>query len=485
MKRGKAGGDDDLTIDLIMDAGDFLLIKLAKLYTKCIQEMSIPKAWKNFIMILIHKKGDTKDLKNYRPISLLSVIYKLFTKIIANRINGQLDSNQPREQAGFRSGYSTTDHIHALNQLMEKSIEYNKPLCMAFIDYEKAFDSVKTSAILQALRKQGVEELYVKLFEDIYTDSTATLQLHRNSEKIPIKRGVRQGDTISPKLFTACLEEIFKKLNWENLGIRVNGEYLTDLRFADDIVLISEKGEELQQMIEELHRESRRVGLSMNMKKTKVMFNDHAQKQQINIMNQALEEVNEYVYLGQTISTAPGHEVEIKRRISLGWRAFGKQSDIMKSKIPLSLKKKVFNQLILPVLTYGSETWSLTKAMERKLVSTQRAMERIMMGISLKDRKRATWIREQTKIEDIISTIKKKKMDMAGHVMRRDDNRWTIRLTEWLPRDGKRSKGRQRTRWSDELRKFAGIGWRRLTGDRREWEKTGEAFVLQWTNNGW
>ena len=199
MKRGKAGGDDDLTIDLIMDAGDFLLIKLAKLYTKCIQEMSIPKAWKNFIMILIHKKGDTKDLKNYRPISLLSVIYKLFTKIIANRINGQLDSNQPREQAGFRSGYSTTDHIHALNQLMEKSIEYNKPLCMAFIDYEKAFDSVKTSAILQALRKQGVEELYVKLFEDIYTDSTATLQLHRNSEKIPIKRGVRQGDTISPK----------------------------------------------------------------------------------------------------------------------------------------------------------------------------------------------------------------------------------------------------------------------------------------------
>ena len=82
MKRGKAGGEDDLTIDLIIDAGDFLLIKLAKLYTKCIKEMSIPKAWKHFIMILIHKKGDTKDLKNYRPISLLSVIYKLFTKII-------------------------------------------------------------------------------------------------------------------------------------------------------------------------------------------------------------------------------------------------------------------------------------------------------------------------------------------------------------------------------------------------------------------
>ena len=122
--------------------------------------------------------------------------------------------------------------------------------------------------------------------------------------------------------------------------------------------------------------------------------------------------------------------------------------------------------------------------MERKLISTQRAMERIMMGISLRDRKRATWIREQTKVEDIMSTIKKKKWTWAGHVMRRDDNRWTVRLTEWIPRDGKRNKGRQRIRWVDELRKFAGLGWQRQTRDRQEWKRKREAFVLQWTEHG-
>ena len=106
------------------------------------------------------------------------------------------------------------------------------------------------------------------------------------------------------------------------------------------------------------------------------------------------------------------------------------------------------------------------------------------MGISLRDRKRATWIREQTKVDDILSTIKKKKWTWAGHVMRRDDNRWTVRLTEWIPRDGKRNKGRQRSRWADELRKFAGLGWHRLTGDRREWKRKCEAFVLQWTEHG-
>ena len=484
MKRGKAAGEDGLTIDLIIDGGDFLIIKLADLYTKCLQECSIPTAWKNFIIILIHKKGDIKDLKNYRPISLLSVIYKLFTKIISNRVERQLEFNQPREQAGFRSGYSTTDHIHVLNQLMEKSTEYDKPLCLAFIDYEKAFDSVEISAVMQALRKQGIQETYVRTLEDVYTNSTATIKLHKDSERIPIGKGVRQGDTISPKLFTACLEEVFKNLEWENVGIKIDGEYLNNLRFADDIVLMSESGEELQMMLGDLNRESRKIGLKMNMGKTKVMFNENAVREEIRIMNEPLEIVNEYTYLGQTVSSTPGHETEIKRRISMGWRAFGKQCDILKSKMPLSLKRKIFNQVILPVLTYGSETWSLTKAMERKLVSTQRAMERIMMGITLKDRKRATWIRMQTKVEDILATIKKKKWTWAGHVMRRSDNRWTLRITEWIPRESRRSRGRKRRRWSDEIRKFVGVDWHRRARDRCGWKEMSEAFVLQWTDNG-
>ena len=63
-------------------------------------------------------------------------------------------NTQPREQAGFRSKYSTTDHIHAINQLKEKCREYNIPLCVAFVDYEKAFDSVQTQAILTSLQEQ-------------------------------------------------------------------------------------------------------------------------------------------------------------------------------------------------------------------------------------------------------------------------------------------------------------------------------------------
>ena len=102
------------------------------------------------------KKGNTKYITNYRPICLLSNMYKLFTKIITTRLEKKLDENQPREQAGFRNKYSPTDHIHVINRLKEKCRVYNTPLCVAFVDYEKPFDSVQTQAILSSLQEQGI-----------------------------------------------------------------------------------------------------------------------------------------------------------------------------------------------------------------------------------------------------------------------------------------------------------------------------------------
>ena len=128
------------------------------------------------------------------------------------------------------------------------------------MDYEKAFDSVQTQAILTSLQEQGIEDVYIEILKDIYTDSSVTVHLHKESETIRIKRGVRQGDTISPKLFTATLESIFRRLNWENKGVKIEGEFLSNVRFADDIFLCTETPQELQHMLQELFDESRRVG---------------------------------------------------------------------------------------------------------------------------------------------------------------------------------------------------------------------------------
>ena len=162
----------------------------------------------------------------------------------------------------------TTDHIHAINQLKYKCREYNIPLCVVYVGYEKTFDSVQTQATSTSLQEHGIKYVYIEILKDIYTNSSLTVHQHKESEKIRIKRGVRQGDTISPKLFTATLESIF---NWENKGVNIDGEFLSNLRFADDILLCTETPQERQHMLQELSDKSRRTGLKMNIAKTKVM----------------------------------------------------------------------------------------------------------------------------------------------------------------------------------------------------------------------
>ncbi|PIK54411.1 endonuclease-reverse transcriptase [Apostichopus japonicus] len=323
MKRGKAPGQYNIMMDTLNEAGDAVNKELAKLFTACLHQGKVPQKWKDANMIILHTKGDKRDLKNYRPISLLSNIYKLFTKILTNRLERLLDDNQPREQAGFRRNFSTIDHIHTLNQLKEKCQEFNIPVCVVFVDYEKAFDSVETWAVLEALIEQEINPNYIKVIKDIYTGSTTTVKLHKESNKIPIRKGVRQGDTISPKLFTACLEHIFKDINWEDKGISVNGEKFNHLRFADDIVIIANNFNEMESMLQDLDIASRKRGLKMNMKKTKVMADQSVKHKPIIINGTELEHVSEYIYLGQRFTlTERNQDNEIRRRIKAGWQAF-------------------------------------------------------------------------------------------------------------------------------------------------------------------
>ena len=136
-------------------------------------------------------------MKNYRPSSLLSNVYGVFTKILTLRLTRVLDENQPIEQAGFRLGYYTIDHIHTVNQSKEECEEYQKPLCLAFVDYEKAFDSVESKAILTSLEEQVIDKGYIDALAEIQNGASTVAMLHRESNEIPICKGVRQGDTIS------------------------------------------------------------------------------------------------------------------------------------------------------------------------------------------------------------------------------------------------------------------------------------------------
>lgn len=479
-KLDKAPGPDKITNELLRGTIEELVPILTKIFNRILRLGQVPEQWETSHIILIHKKGQKDDIGNYRPISLMSNIYKIFSKIILNRISNTLDENQPKEQAGFRKNFSTIDHIHSVKQTMEKYNEYNKQLYMAFIDYSKAFDSISHTAIWESLRNQGIPTTYINIIKNIYSNCKARIQLETLGEAFQVKRGVRQGDPMSPKLFSAVLENIFRKLFWDQHGLNIDGQKLNHLRFADDIVLFEEQPGILEKMIQDLNKESEKVGLSMNVNKTKLLTNSN--KYEIKINNQPVEYVEEYIYLGQIISHTDTTTKEIKRRIANGWKRYWSLKEIMKSTdLSISIKRKVFNTCILPCITYGCETWALTKHHRNMLEHCQRAMERSMIGIKKQDKIRNIVIRSKTKVTDILTRIDSLKWRWTGHMLRGTQEKWSSIITHWYPRDGRRNRGRQSKRWEDELKLTAGPKWRRVARDRVQWKLLEEAFAKRHT----
>ena len=151
------------------------------------------------------------------------------------------------------------------------------------------------------------------------------LQCCTESNESPIRKGVRQGDTISPNLFTATLEDLFCNCDWSNRGVSINGNKLSNLRFADDVTIIAHGLEEREISLNELSVASMQHGLRINMAKTKVFRNKHVTQRPVIVEGSVIKEVESYIYLGQRVQLAETDmENEINRRV-------GKVSMSMKS----------------------------------------------------------------------------------------------------------------------------------------------------------
>jgi len=261
LKPNKCPGPDQIKNEWLKACAEPIAKVIVSIFNEILTENVIPEQWCESEIILLFKKGDKKKMENYRPITLNSNICKVFMKVIKNRIYGQLDSFQPKEQAGFRKNFSTLDHIITINQVLEKTSEFKIETHLLFIDFRKVFDTVSHKFLWEALRAQGVEAQIISILEKIYGNSKAYVRLDKCGPPFPIERGVKQGDPLSPNLFNCILQEVFKNLDWEGKGIKIHGNHLTNLRFADDIVLLSNSTEELQKMGEELLSECKKAGL--------------------------------------------------------------------------------------------------------------------------------------------------------------------------------------------------------------------------------
>uniref|UniRef100_A0A1I7Y6G3 Reverse transcriptase domain-containing protein n=1 Tax=Steinernema glaseri TaxID=37863 RepID=A0A1I7Y6G3_9BILA len=223
----------------------------------------------------------------------------------------------------------------------------------------------------------------------IYAQGSSAVRIDNLLAAFDVQRGVRQGDSLSPLLFITTLQYALHGIDWKDYGIKINGSLISYLAYADDIVLLSRSTAEAQLMVTALCKETEKIGLKINVKKSKWMVQSRPPNpdKELLIHNEPIDLVSSFKYLGQTLAWPRNHTKEISQRISAGWGVYAKYKDFLSSRrVPIEMKKKLVELCVKPAILYGCETWSLTKSAWIRIRSAQRRMERRMLGLRLLDK---------------------------------------------------------------------------------------------------
>ena len=185
-------------------------------------------------------------------------------------MNGELPDVQPR----FRKGRRTRDQFANICWIIEKAREFQKNFYFCFIDYAKAFDCVDHNKLWKILREMGIPDHLICLLRNLYAGEEATVRTgHGTTDWFQIWKGVHQGCILSPSLFNLYAEYLMRNagLKKAQAGIKIAGRNINNLRYADDTTLMAESKEELKSLLMKVKEKSEKVGLKLNIQKTKII----------------------------------------------------------------------------------------------------------------------------------------------------------------------------------------------------------------------
>ena len=334
IKSGKAPGPDGITNTLLKEGKEEVARWLSEFFSACMNEGWIPEAWTKGIIITIYKKGSEMELDNYRGITLMDTMGKIFASVIAERVGKIVDplsvkktkgeggeevewnnnnkfikehgTREDREnseyllsenQAGFREGRNSTDPLFLLNEVIEQYYDKEKKVYVCFIDFKKAYDSIHRKAMIHILKKHigETEPKLWRMIDAMYEKTESRARVGEElSEEFPIERGVKQGCTLSPLLFDIVMENITRALDRVTIGKkeerakpgcwikvrRKNKEgtklesketLINNLMYADDLALVAESKQQLQVLVDTTVKFGESMGMEVNIDKSKVV----------------------------------------------------------------------------------------------------------------------------------------------------------------------------------------------------------------------
>lgn len=493
MKNNKSPGVDNITSEMLKACPDTTAQLLHPLFSKIWETETLPEEWLQGILVTVPKKGDLSQCRNYRGIMLLPTPSKVLTKILLNRINDKLDSSIRRQQAGFRPNRSCVDHINTLRIILEQSAEFRTALQLVFIDYSTAFDSISRDSIWEALQQRNISPKLIRLIKSQYDGfKCKVLYNGQLSEEFHTVSGVRQGCLLSPMLFLIVLDDVMTKaIENSTRGIVWNPPFngqLEDLAYADDICLISTKHCDMQSKIDDLVSESNKVGLKVNASKTKALkLNSANPSTSFTTGNIAVENVDSFTYLGSIVAADDGSSKDITSRIFKAQGAFSILWKIWRSSsIATQTKLRLFDSNVKSVLLYGCETWSTSKALNKKLQVFVNKCLRKVLNIYWPNTISNVDLWSRCNQNPISSEIGRRRWNWIGHTLRKEAVEICRQALEWNPQ-GSRRAGRPKLTWRQSVKQdmdrmnihsFGAL--RAIANDREKWKSFVEALYPTW-----
>lgn len=423
------------------------IVLLTNFFNCMLLSSKMPDAWRLSTIVPIYKgKGSKYECNNYRGIKLLSHTMKLYERVIDSRLRSECSLS--KYHYGFVPGLSTTDPMFALSTIAEEHRFENRPLYVAFLDMEKAFDRVPRETIWWSLRKKNIPEPYVNIIADMYKGARSMVRTVVGETKpIAVTEGVHQGSVLSPFLFCLVLDTLTEEAQQAAVWTFV---------YADDVAICTQSRKELEEALLAWKHQLQTGGLVLSIAKTQFMsYNDPdpSNNSPINIDGQLVTSCDQYKYLGSLMHKSGNVECNIQHRIAAAWLKWREVTGVTCDKrMPVKLKGLIYKTIIRPVLMYGSETWAVTQKNVHTIQVAEMKMLRWMCGVTRLDKIRNEYVRGSLGVRDIADKLQESRLRWYGHVKRRPPD-YVGNLALQLSIPGHRSRGRPKTRWRDVVLK--------------------------------
>ena len=374
----KSPGIDSITSEILKASYDFISPFLLYLYNRIFNTGEYPRAWGEGIITPIFKKGDVNDPSNYRGITLINVVAKIYSQLLLNRLTKWAEKYEKLacNQFGFQKGKSIVDCIFILHSAITKVLDSGQKLYAVFIDYEKCFDKIERSLLWQKLLSENVSCKVVKAVRSMYITVKSCVKYKSSySNFFDSTVGLKQGDPSSPLLFMLFVNDINDNINNDLANIfTVNELKLFLILYADDQVVFAKSPETLQSMLTDIENYCRLWHLKINTSKTKAMIFEKGRRSHHDffINNTAIEIVDSFKYLGITLFKNGNWYRSQKCIAKHASFALHNLFTIFNTiELPISQKCKLFDSLVASILNFGSEIWGMHEATDIELIHTK------------------------------------------------------------------------------------------------------------------